>query len=116
MLKNIKNNYVSLYLFSLKVLVLLHLKAVCLCTWVVKRNKWGEAKAVNIHLMICGSALRRYLQKPASSTDTERHKYHFFNTYFYEKLKQDVLRKVFICRYLNPFWIHQFSITTKLGP
>ncbi|CAA3006964.1 ubiquitin-like-specific protease 1D isoform X2 [Olea europaea subsp. europaea] len=35
----------------------------------------------------------RYLQKPASSTDTERHKYHFFNTYFYEKLKQDVLRK-----------------------
>ncbi|XP_022891486.1 ubiquitin-like-specific protease 1D [Olea europaea var. sylvestris] len=81
------------YYIRLKVLVLLHLKAVCLCTWVVKRNKWGEAKAVNIHLMICGSALRRYLQKPASSTDTERHKYHFFNTYFYEKLKQDVLRK-----------------------
>ncbi|KAL2543189.1 Ubiquitin-like-specific protease 1D [Abeliophyllum distichum] len=35
----------------------------------------------------------RYLQKPASSTDTERHDYHFFNTYFYNKMKHDVLRK-----------------------
>ncbi|XP_075480438.1 ubiquitin-like-specific protease 1D isoform X2 [Primulina tabacum] len=30
----------------------------------------------------------RYLQKPASSIATERCDYHFFNTYFYEKLKR----------------------------
>ncbi|KAL2519518.1 Ubiquitin-like-specific protease 1D [Abeliophyllum distichum] len=35
----------------------------------------------------------RYLQKSISPTYTERHYYHFFNTYFYKKLKQDVLTK-----------------------
>ncbi|KZV24753.1 ubiquitin-like-specific protease 1D [Dorcoceras hygrometricum] len=35
----------------------------------------------------------RYLQKPTSSKATERCDYHFFNTYFYEKLKRDVLSK-----------------------
>ncbi|XP_042048978.1 ubiquitin-like-specific protease 1D isoform X2 [Salvia splendens] len=37
----------------------------------------------------------RYLQKPTSPTSSTRRKYnyHMFNTYFYEKLKQDVLTK-----------------------
>ncbi|XP_073059285.1 ubiquitin-like-specific protease 1D isoform X1 [Primulina eburnea] len=35
----------------------------------------------------------RYLQKPTSSKASERCDYHFFNTYFYEKLKRDVLSK-----------------------
>ncbi|XP_047962295.1 ubiquitin-like-specific protease 1D isoform X2 [Salvia hispanica] len=37
----------------------------------------------------------RYLQKPTSPTPSTRRKYnyHMFNTYFYEKLKQDVLTK-----------------------
>ncbi|XP_073132008.1 ubiquitin-like-specific protease 1D isoform X2 [Henckelia pumila] len=35
----------------------------------------------------------QYLQKPTSSKATERCDFHFFNTYFYEKLKRDVLSK-----------------------
>ncbi|XP_020551435.1 ubiquitin-like-specific protease 1D isoform X3 [Sesamum indicum] len=35
----------------------------------------------------------RYLQKPTSPRARSRCDYHFFNTYFYEKLKRDVLNK-----------------------
>ncbi|XP_057774587.1 ubiquitin-like-specific protease 1D isoform X3 [Salvia miltiorrhiza] len=35
----------------------------------------------------------RYLQKPTSPNAKRKHDYHMFNTYFYEKLKQDVLTK-----------------------
>ncbi|KAL0336154.1 UNVERIFIED_CONTAM: Ubiquitin-like-specific protease 1D [Sesamum radiatum] len=35
----------------------------------------------------------RYLQKPTSPKARSRCDYHFFNTYFYEKLKRDVLNK-----------------------
>ncbi|XP_022869716.1 ubiquitin-like-specific protease 1D [Olea europaea var. sylvestris] len=35
----------------------------------------------------------RYLQKSISPTCSESDYYHFFNTYFYKKLKQDVLAK-----------------------
>ncbi|KAK4402800.1 Ubiquitin-like-specific protease 1D [Sesamum angolense] len=36
----------------------------------------------------------RYLQKPTSPKARSRCDYHFFNTYFYEKLKRDVLNKI----------------------
>ncbi|CAA0814142.1 Ubiquitin-like-specific protease 1D [Striga hermonthica] len=35
----------------------------------------------------------RYLQKPVSPSTRKKCDYHFFNTYFYNKLKQDVLAK-----------------------
>lgn len=35
----------------------------------------------------------RYLQQPTSATDRVRCSYHFFSTYFYEKLKEAVLNK-----------------------
>ncbi|KAH6770776.1 hypothetical protein C2S52_015579 [Perilla frutescens var. hirtella] len=35
----------------------------------------------------------RYLQKTTSPSAERKHDYHIFNTYFYEKLKQDVLTK-----------------------
>ncbi|KAL7133073.1 hypothetical protein ABFS83_12G116500 [Erythranthe nasuta] len=36
----------------------------------------------------------RYLQKPTSPMGRKRCDYHFFNTYFYKKLKRDVLTKI----------------------
>ncbi|KAI3467515.1 hypothetical protein Pfo_024178 [Paulownia fortunei] len=36
----------------------------------------------------------RYLQKPTSPRVGKRCDYHFFNTYFYKKLKRDVLNKI----------------------
>lgn len=40
--------------------------------------------------------LTRYLQQQTSPTDRALRNFHFFNTFFYEKLKEDVAYKVSI--------------------
>lgn len=54
--------------------------------------------------------LTRYLQQQASPTDKEICAFHFFNTFFYNKLKDAVSEKVMLVSLNGFFFLQNVSI------
>lgn len=113
-----EKSIIAVVLSSFKIFKVLHLRAIYL--W-HKTASQASSYEIMFRYITYWSTLVRYLQKPTSPSARKRDDCHFFNTYFYKKLKEDVLTKVstsykltslegYLCRnYLVAYMVVIFS-------